>query len=198
VNDCGDKNEAWNVAAGKIYRFPADKPEARELYWERTSSHIFLMFSADGTRACFEPSWSNIGQLKLTYDAKGKLDQEKSTYKQFCGGCFPSLAPDNSYRLFSLEGDHRAITMCDADNANRRKIVVTGMLTESQKSRNTWLTRWSTHPRYLTIVAPAGKDAQIWLGQFDEDFTKIEKWVRVSPEKGPQCWQSHAWIDPGK
>ncbi len=61
VNDSGDKHEQWNVPAGKIYRFPADKPAERELFWDRTSSHIYLMFAADGTRACFEPSWSNIG-----------------------------------------------------------------------------------------------------------------------------------------
>ncbi len=196
VNDCGDKNEPWNVPAGKVYRFPIDKPEARELFWDRTSSHIYLMFSADGTRACFEPSWGNIGQLSVVYNDKGQVDQEKSTFKTFGGGCFPSMAPDNSYRLFRLEGDHRAISMSDADNANPRKVDVTGMLTEAQKGRNTWLTRWSADPRFMTIVAPAGADAQIWMGRFDENVTKIEKWVRVSAEKGPQCWQSHAWVAP--
>jgi hypothetical protein len=198
VNDSGDKNENWNVPAGKIFRFPIDKPEARELFWDRTPSHLYLMFSADGTRACFEPSWSNIGQLKLAFDAEGKVDQDKSTYKTFGGGCFPSMAPDNSYRLFRLEGDHKAISMCDADNANGRKIDVTGALTEEQKKggRNTWLTRWSTDPRYITLVAPAGNDAQIWMGRLDEGATKFEAWSRVSAEKGPQCWQSQAWIEP--
>lgn len=196
VNDCGDRNEAWNVPANKVYRFPFDNPQARELFWGRTSSHIFLMLSADGTRACFEPNWSNIGQLKLVYDDQGKVDQEKSTYQQFMGGCFPSMAPDNSYRIFSLVGDHRAVSLCDADNKNPRKVVVTGMLSEAQKGRNTWLTRWSTDPRFLTLVAPAGKDAKIWMGRFDEKFTQVEAWVRVSPEKAPQAWQSHAWIEP--
>ena len=196
VNDCGDKGESWDVPAGKIYRFPVDKPEARELFWERTSSHIYLMISADGTHACLEPTWSNIGQLSLVYDAQGKCDQDKSVFKPIGGGCFPSLAPDNSYRMFRLEGDHRAISMTDADGANPRKVDVTGMLTEAQKANNTWLTRWSTDPRYITIVAPAGPNAQIWMGRFDEGATKIEEWARVSPEKGPQCWQSQAWIEP--
>jgi len=198
VNDSGDKGESWQQAAGKIYRFPVDKPDAREIFWERTSSHFYLMFSADGTRACFEPSWSNIGQLKLEFDAQGKVDQEKSTFKQFGGGCFPSMAPDNSYRLFRLEGDHKAISMCDADNANPRKIDVTGPLTIAKKGGNTWLTRWSTDPRYMTLIAPAGNEAQIWMGRFDENVTKFEAWVRVSPEKGPQCWQSQAWVEPKK
>jgi hypothetical protein len=196
VNDAGDKNEKWDAPAGKVFRFPLDKPEARELFWDRTSSHIYLMFSADGTRACFEPSWSNIGQLSLATDDQGKVDQDKSKYKSFGGGCFPSLAPDNSYRLFRLDGDHRSITLADADNANPRKVDVVGMLAGEKKKRSSWLTRWSTHPRYLTLVAPAGKDADIWMGRFDEKFTKVEAWVKVSGDMGPQCWQSHAWIDP--
>lgn len=198
VNDCGDKGESWDQPAGKIYRFPVDKPEARELFWDRTSSHIYLMFSADGTRACLEPSWSNIGQLTIAYDAQGKVDQEKSVYKTFGGGCFPSMAPDNSYRLFRLEGDHKAISMCDADNANPRKVDVTGALTAEQlkAGRNTWLTRWSTDPRFITLVAPAGGDAQIHMGRLDEGATKFEAWARLSAEKGPQCWQSQAWIEP--
>lgn len=196
VNDAGDKKENWNVSAGKIHRFPIDKPEARELFWDRTSSHMYLMFSADGTRACFEPSWSNIGLLSLALDDQGKVDPTKSRYKSYGGGCFPSMAPDNSYRLFRLDGDHRSISMSDADNANPRKINVVGMLTDAQKNRNVWLTRWSTHPRYLTLIAPAGNDAAIWMGRFDEKFTKVEAWVRVTAEKGPQCWQSHAWIEP--
>jgi hypothetical protein len=194
VNSSGDQNENWNEAkGGKIYRFPVDNPGARELFWDRTSSHSYLMFSQDGTRACFEPSWGNIGQLKLAFDASGKVDQDKSEYKTFGGGCFPSMAPDNSYRIFRLDGDHRAIAMCDADNANVRKIVTTSELFGNGM---TWLTRWSTHPRYMTCMAPDSEQAMIWLGRFDENFTKIEKWVRVSKPNSPKCWLSQAWIEP--
>jgi hypothetical protein len=195
VNSTGDQGENWDQAkGGAINRFPVDKPEARELFWDRTSSHIYLMLSADGTRACFEPSWANIGQLKLAFTADGKVDQDKSEYKQYGGGCFPSMAPDNSYRLFRLEGDHHAITMQDADGENARKIPVSEMPGVKEKGRNTWLTRWSTHPRYITLVAPAGGDARIWIGRLDEAATKIEQWVPVTKEGGSQCWQSQAWV----
>jgi hypothetical protein len=105
VNSTGDQGEKWDEPkGGAIYRFPADEPEARELFRDRTSSHFFLMFSADGTRACFEPSWSNIGQLKLAFNDDGTVDQDESEYKRIAGGCFPSMAPDHSYRLFTLGG----------------------------------------------------------------------------------------------
>jgi len=198
VNDSGDNNESWDKPAGAIHRFPIDKPEERELFWDRTSSHIYLMFSEDGTRACFEPSWANIGQLKLAFTADGKVDQDKSEYKTFGGGCFPSMAPDNSYRLFRLDGDHHSITMHDADGGNSRKIAVSDIPGVKDKGKNIWLTRWSTDPRFMTQVAPAGAQARIWMGRFDEEFTKIEKWVAVSQDGGPQAWQSQAWIEPKK
>lgn len=196
VNDSGDKGENWDKAAGAIHRFPVAKPEDRELFWDRTSSHIYLTFSADGTKACFEPSWSNIGQLSLAITPDGKVDQDASTYKTFGGGCFPSLAPDDSYRLFRLDGDHHSITMHDADGGNARKIAVSEMPGVKDKGHNTWLTRWSTHPRFMTLVAPAGNTARIWLLRFDEGFAKIEGAVPVTNEGGPQCWQSQAWIEP--
>jgi hypothetical protein len=199
VNSSGDKNENWDVAGGEaIYRFPINRPQARELFWDRTSSHIYLMLSADGTRACFEPSWANIGQMTLAFDTKGKVDQDASTFQKYGGGCFPSLAPDNSYRLFRLDGDHRSITMSDDGNLNSRKIKIDEMLTADEKKagRSAWLTRWSTDPRYLTLIAPAGKSAKLWMGRFNEDFTAIEQWAQVSAPNGPQCWQSQAWVEP--
>ena len=197
VNEAGDKAEAWNVPTGAVSRFPVDKPEARELFWDRTSSHMYLMFSADGTRACFEPSWANIGQLALAYGPDGKVNQDKSMFKTFGGGCFPSLAPDNSYRLFRLEGDHRAITMHDADGGNARKIATAEMPGVKEVNGQTWLTRWSTHPRFMTCMAPDGEKARIWLLRFDAGFTRIEGAAPVANEGGPKCWNSHAWIDPG-
>lgn len=199
VNDCGaggDRERSWDAGRDKLYRFPIDNPEARELFWDRTTSHEFLMFSADGTHACFAPTFNNIGQLKLAFDAQGKVDQDRSTFKPVGHGCFPGGAPDNSYRMFRLDGDHHTITMFDEDGANPRKIKVSGMPGVADKGRNTWLTRWSTHPRYFTLVAPAGTDARIWMGRFDEKHTTVEAWVQVSGD-GPQCWKSHAWVEPG-
>jgi hypothetical protein len=191
VNGSGDQGENWDQAkGGAIHRFPVDKPDARELFWDRTTSHIYLMFSADGTRACFEPSWANIGQLKLAFTADGKVDQEKSEYKQFGAGCFPSMAPDNSYRLFRLDGAHRTITLHDADNTASRQVNVSSMV----DGRNIWLTRWSTHPRYITLMGPDSNEARIWMGRFNEDFTEIETWVQVN-DSGPKCMQSHSWVE---
>jgi len=195
VNDVGDNNEAWNVAAGPVYRFPADNPTERELFWDRTSSHLYLMFSEDGTRACFQPSWANIGQLSVVYGDDGKIDQDNSDYKTVGGGCFPSMSPDNSYRIFRLDGPHKNIDMTDADGKNPRSISVVDMPGVGDQGKNIWLTRWATHPRYLSLMGPSSDEARIWVGRFDSKFTEVEEWVAVSKKGGPKCWQSHVWVE---
>lgn len=196
VNEKDDNNEAWNVAkGGPVKRFPVDKPTERELFWDRTTSHLYLMLSEDGTRACFEPSWANIGQMNIVYGADGKVDQEKSVYKTIGGGCFPSIAPDNSYRLFRLDGGHKKIDMTDADGTNKRSINMTEMPGVGDKGKQIWLTRWGTHPRYMSLMGPDSNQARIWVGRFNEQYTKIEKWVAVSEEGGPKCWQSQVWVE---
>ncbi len=194
VNDAGSDNRNWDQPWGEMHRFPIDKPEEKEMCWNRTTTHIYFMLSADGTRACFEPTWSNIGQLNLEYDSDGKIDQEKSVFKTIGGGCFPGLAPDNSYRMFRLDGGHKSINMTDADGANPRKIDMTAMPGVGDKGKQVWLTRWSTHPRYISLMGPDSNEARIWVGRFNEDFTEIEEWVQVVDE-GAKCMQSHAWIE---
>ncbi len=194
VNDAGSDGRNWDQPWGGMYRFPIDKPEEKELCWNRTTTHIYFMLSADGTRACFEPNWANIGQLDIEYDSDGKIDQEKSVYKTIGGGCFPGISPDNSYRMFRLDGGHKAINVTDADGKNPRTIDVTGMPGVGDAGKQVWLTRWSTHPRYITLMGPDSDQARIWVGRFDEKFTKIEEWVRVVDD-GSKCWQSHAWIE---
>ncbi len=197
INDCGaggDRQRSWDAGRDKLYRIPLDKPAERELFWDRTTSHEFFSLSADGTRACFAPKFFNIGILKLAYDAKGGMDQEKSEFKSYGGGCFPGISPDNSYRWFRLGGGHKEIELFDADSDQPRKISVTGMPGVGDKGKQVWLTRWSTHPRVISLMGPDSPEARIWVGRFDKEFTKIESWVQVNDE-GSKCWKSHAWID---
>jgi hypothetical protein len=197
VNDCGaggDRQRAWDAGRDRIYRIPLDKPEERELFWDRTTCHEFFTLSADGMRACMSPRFFNIGVLKLAYDAKGGVDQDKSEFQSYGGGCFPGMSPDNSYRWFRLDGQHKSIDVFDTDSSEPRKVDVTGMPGVGENGKQVWLTRWSTHPRVITLMGPDSQEARIWLGRFDKDFTKIEAWVQVNHE-GSKSWKSHAWID---
>jgi hypothetical protein len=188
----GEFQRGWEAGQDTLYRLPLDRPSERELVWDRTTISEFFMLSADGTRACLSPTFFNIGQMAFAFDREGRIDPEASTFKPLGRGCFPGIAPDNSYRLFILTGNHRAITMFDADGANRREINVSNM--PGVDGRQVWLTRWSTHPRYLTLMGPDSNEARIWMGRFNEDYTEVEAWVQVNSD-GPKAWKSHAWVE---
>ncbi len=106
-------------------------------------------------------------ELNLVSDPTGKIDRETSEYKTIGGGGFPGLAPDNSQRMFRLDGGHKPIKVTDADGANPRKMDVTEMPGVGDKGKQVWLTRWSTYPRYLSLMGPDGDDARMRLGNLD-------------------------------
>ncbi len=57
--------------------------------------------------------------------------------------------------------------------------------------------RWSNHPRILTVTAPEGKpDTELYAGIFDVNFTKIEKWVRITHNQQAECF-GDAWFATG-
>jgi len=197
VNDAGaggDRQRPWDAGRDTMYRIPLDDPEARELFWDRTTSHEFFTLSADGSRACFAPRFFDIGILKLAYDNPGKINQDDASYQSYGGGCFPGISPDNAYNWFRLSGDHKDIEFFDADSDKPCKISVTGMPGVGDQGKQVWLTRWSTHPRVITLMAPDSPEARIWLGRFDAEFTEIDAWVQINHD-GAKSWKSHAWVD---
>ncbi|MGB2998873.1 MAG: LamG-like jellyroll fold domain-containing protein [Phycisphaerae bacterium] len=196
VNDMfADVNQK---GATKIFRFPIDKPEARELVWDRTTSESYFTLSADGTRACFSPQYQDIGQLTLVHNAAGGIDQDKSVYTPLGVGCYPGIASDNSYRIYHNTGSHQAIHMFDADGTNFRSIPINEQ--PGMNDQRIQLMRWSTDPRFLTLMGPeSNPKADLWIGRFDEKFTKFEAWVKVhAGVNGHPVSRSHAWVEPDK
>ena len=190
----GTRARTGIVPAGTIHRFPVDKPEARELFWDRTSSHVYLMFSADGTRACFDPSWGNIGQLKLAF-TRGRQ-----------GGSGEIRIQEVRRRLLPIDGAGQLLPPVPAGwrpprdhDARRGRRQSSGRSRcprcpgVKDKGRNTWLTRWSTHPRYITLVAP-GRQRRPDLDRALRRGLHQDRGVGAGDAEGPQCWQSqHGW-----
>lgn len=190
VNGCASQGSE----SPKVFRFPIDKPEARELVWDRTTSDIYFMLSADGTRASFATKPGHMGQLTLVPNATGGIDQDKSTFLELGGGCHPGISPDNSYRNFQLIGTHQQMKMWDADGTHERLITINDM--PGMNNERVVGPRWSTDPRFFTLKGPEEGKPNIWMGRFDEKFTKVEAWVKVSSDDSSV--RSHAWVEPGK
>jgi hypothetical protein len=65
--------------------------------------------------------------------------------------------------------------------------------------------RWTNHPRFLAITGPynqgganqsrtGGKQTEVYLGRFSEDFSHVEAWLRVTTNDGGDA-DPDVWID---
>ncbi len=178
----GDQNNA-------IVRYRIDKPEVHEDVWTKTANGHNLMpwfrLSADGTRAADAFPWSSCGVA----------DVSQARWQQYAGGCWPSMAPDNSYRTFVFQGNHREVAMFDRDGTHQRTVAVNKA--PGIDGRDVYFPRWASQPRFLTMTGPGvgGAQANLYLGRFDEGFNAVEKWVQIThDDKGD--FFGDAWIEP--
>ena len=189
--DPKDKTE-WVFVANRgygdeVYRHRLDKPSVRKLVWRGPTSIRFRV-SADGTRAGGEFSWPKAGVANLT----------NGTWKRYGSGCNSMIAPDNSYRFFHMgeSAGHHGVMMYDPGGTGKRVVRFRGMPGANPRDAS-WIPKWSSDVRFLTINAPSnGKRAEVYLGQFDRKFTRVDKWVRITNQPGQDAY-AYAWIDPG-
>jgi hypothetical protein len=68
--------------------------------------------------------------------------------------------------------------------------------------------RWANHPRFLALTGPynqggrnqvrsGGKQVEVYLGRFSDDFSRVEQWVRVTNNTGGDA-HPDVWIDPAR
>ena len=171
-----------------IVRFQLDSPEIQETVWDKACGPSSgFQVSADGTRAGCVRNHPNVGTIYFNEDR----------HASHGWGCEAGFAPDNSYRFFHMGEwvEHAGVNMYDADGANKRAVHF-GKFPDSP-GYDAWNPRWSSDVRFMTVSSPnAGAEQDVYLGVFDTDVTRIEKWIRISHVYG-QDLCAHAWIDPG-
>jgi len=173
------------LGAEEVYRYRLDDPNVRELVFRR-AAHTFTV-SADGTHAGSEFPWPNAGVAILP----------NVSWKQYGNGCNGCIAPDNGYRFMHMgeQAGHQGVMMYDRGGANKRVVWFDNI--PGQGRQHCWIPRWTTDVRFLTVTCPIGGDkAEVYLGQFDDKFTKVVRWIRISDQPG-QDTKAYCWIDPG-
>lgn len=172
-----------------VVRFRLDSPQTTEKVWDKSEtghdSMPWFRVSADGKVAADAFPWS----------ACGAADLAANTWKQYANGCWPSIAPDNSYRVFVFHGNHRMVTLFDRGGGNPRDVK----LNEAPgiNGRDVYFPRWSNDARFLTMTGPgiANHDANLYLGRFNNGFTAVEAWVQITrDDKGD--FFGDAWLQP--
>lgn len=135
---------AWS--ANRLVRFPLDAPERVETVWDQTPiSPDNTQLSADGTRASAQTPWPNGGQFLLAPGA--------TRFEPTFIGCWASLAPDNSYLSWMLDGSHRIANVTALAPVKKSWRLKFNDLPGLEKSE-IYHPRWSNHPRFITLTGP--------------------------------------------
>ncbi len=186
--------ERSSMFADKLERFALDAPEKRELVWKKTKISIDnIQLSLDGKRAsCLFP-WPSVGVIDL----------EKKEYWRNQHGCWPSLAPDNSYVAWVFDGSHKSVHVF-ADRGKKLSVVPINK-GPGMEGKEMYHPRWSNDARFMTLTGPykgatigkSGKHAEIYIGKFDPQMKSVEGWVRVTDDKKADHFPD-LWIKGGE
>ncbi len=190
-----DKTEEEAHAFRKIVRVMLEDPRQEELVWDAAPvGRDNFQLSADGRRAAGMFPWPDCGVADLSegqWSRKGR-------------GCWPLMAPDNSYRMGFMDGAHRNLTLVDLRSGDRRRISLAGA--PGIGGHEVYHPRWSRHPRFMVITGPyeirhggnnirgGGESVEIHLGRFSEDYHLIEKWVQATDNRYANFYPD-VWID---
>ena len=191
----GTENKQYDFA--KVSRFPIDAPQKRELVWDKT------LVSLEGFAV--SPDGNFAGGM-WPWPAAGVADLRNKTWKKLGEGCWTSMTFARGPLFWYFDGAHRNVTMVDVDAGTRWVVNVNNApgFDGAEASHP----RWSNHPRFLALTGPynqgganqvrsGGKQVEVYLGRFSEDFSRVEQWVRVTHDSRGDA-HPEVWIDPAR
>jgi hypothetical protein len=191
--------ENWERQRGSpVVRFPLDRPENREMVWNRTAITINnFMLSRDGELACAQFPHPHGGFARLS----------GNEWQSVARGCWTSLAPDNSYLMWVFDGPHRNLIMYSI--RENRRWTVRANTAPGMAPYEVYHPRWSNHPRYFAITGPykegkhgdnligaGGGAVELYLGKFDPHFEEVESWCRLTRNEVGDFYPD-LWIENG-
>ena len=136
-------SESFTLSGNTLARFPLDAPERREIVWNRASMAVDnLQVSRDGTKF--------IGLFPGREAAL--VDVPSGRWHKLETGCWPSLAPDDSYLAWVFDGPHRNVRMFAVDSGREWKVNLSA--SKEVGGAETFHPRWSNHPRVLAFTGP--------------------------------------------
>ncbi len=175
-----------------LYRVQLQNPAVEELVWDTTVFGADVHLSRDGRRFSAEIPWPDCAVIDL--------DQKEA--RSYGKGCWPALAPDNSYRLWIFDGAHRNLEMVDTRKGTRHRVPLTNA--PGIEGNEVYHPRWSNQPRFMVMTGPytireggnnirgGGAGIEIYAGRFNKEYTAVEAWVQVSSNQRadfyPDMW----------
>ncbi len=183
-----------------VVRFLLANPAREEVVWSRSPIETLpgnFQLSRDGTRASASFPWPQCGIAMLPDIA----------WKKQTSGCWPSIAPDNSYLSWTFDGSHRDLFMTQLDSGKSWTVRLSNA--PGVNDYEVYHPRWTNHVNYMVMTGPysMGQDeiklwsgaggVEIYIGKFNADFTRIESWLKLTYSIQGEFFPD-VWIEDGE
>jgi len=177
-----------------VRRVRVDDPATSELVWNRTAvSPDSFQLSADGRLAGGLFPWPEAGVAELPNRSWRRLGE----------GCWTALTDVGTPLFWLLDGAHRNLTMVDLEAGSRWAVSIVGA--PGFANAEAYHPRWTNHPRFFAVTGPynqggqnqvrsGGAQAEVWVGRFAGDYSRVEAWSRVTRNSGGDAYPD-VWID---
>ncbi len=164
----------------QLYRVQIQNPDVEELVWDNTVVGAAVQLSSDGLRFSAEIPWPNCAVIDLELDVA----------RRYGKGCWPALAPDQSYRFWFFDGAHRNLEMVDTRTGAQSRISLTDA--PGINGSEVYHPRWSNHSKFMVMTGPytireggnnirgGGAGIEIYAGKFNASYTEMDSWFQVS------------------
>jgi len=191
----GTDNKGYDFAT--VSRFPIDDPSKSELVWNKTlvSGDTFQV-SADGRFAGGLFPWPNAGIAELP----------NKSWERVGEGCWTAMTTARGPLAWYFDGSHRNVTLVDMRTKKRWTVPLNQA--PGFENPEVYHPRWSNHPRFIALSGPynqgganqvrsGGKQSEVWVGRFSDDFSRVEAWSRATNNGGGDSYPD-IWIDTAK
>jgi hypothetical protein len=182
-----------------VLRFPIDEPDNVETVWSSSAVEALPSFqlSRDGKMVASTFPWPRSGVAELPNVA----------WRKHRDGCWPSMAPDNSYMSWTFDGQHRNLIMTRAGEQGSWKINISKA--PGVSDFEVYHPRWSNDVRYMVMTGPYttgdktiklwdGADGvEIYIGKFNNEFREMDDWLKLTQSQVGEFFPD-LWIAGGE
>jgi hypothetical protein len=182
-----------------VSRFPIDEPAKVETVWSSSVIEALPSFqlSRDGKMAASTFPWPSSGVAALP----------DVTWRKHRDGCWPAMAPDDSYISWTFDGRHRNLSMTRA--GEKESWTVNISRAPGVNNFEVYHPRWTNDVRFMVMTGPYtsgdekiklwhGADGvEIYIGKFDKELRAMDGWLKLTDSRVGELFPD-VWIAGGE
>ncbi len=182
-----------------VLRFPIDEPANMQTVWSSSVIQALPSFqlSRDGKMAASTFPWPSSGVAELPDVA----------WRKHRDGCWPAMAPDDSYTSWTFDGPHRNLFMTRAGEKESWTVNISNA--PGVNNFEVYHPRWSNDVRFMVMTGPytsGDKNIKLWdgadgveiyIGKFDKELRAMAGWLKLTDSRIGELFPD-VWIAGGE